>query len=241
MKKTFSGLIALMLLMNITITASATSAPDAIVEFDQNEKLIYELTNKDVFTEMISGETRTQTITVTNKNSRTADFYINLGDVVGLEDDSVTSGAYTVNLSVDDYVLFDSELGGMQNFETRTTTVSGLEELSDSVLSDSNVFIASLDNGQSVDLVVELGLDGESIRNGYANKDGSLQFNFSVNYKEDVRITEVEKVVVIKTEPIVNVVAVNTGDDTNIIPLLFLIVIGSVVIFLTTLKGKRRS
>ena len=237
MKKTFSILMGLMLLLNITVISA--DEIDAEVNFNQNEQLVYELDNKDVFTDMIPGEVKSQSIKVTNNNTKEADFYINLSDVVSLEEDGVTSGVYTISLAVDNTVIFDSELGGMSSVSSKNTDKQGLEALSDSVIGTSDVFIASLKNGESVNLVVELGLGGESVRNGYINKQGSIGFDFSVNYKEPVRITEVEKVIQVKSEPRINVVAVNTGDYSNIIPLLLTTILGSIVILLTFFKKKR--
>lgn len=206
------------------------------------------------FIGMAPGETEEQIITITNNNEQTADFYVSAKTIQSLDNvvkkskdaQDENSGLISVLLKVvsqdGSKNLYDSKVGVVKNNNDLIFNINKVLE--------KDTFLATLKKGESINFIISIGLDGESIRNDelindFSDATGLIEFDFSVFYD-----TPEKRVVVEKSENVINmtvfrtkvantVAALKTGDTTPIFALTSILIIGTIIIFLTGKKKKK--
>ena len=142
------------------------------------------------------GDSATFTIKLTNSNEATTDWYMTNEVMESLEDntksDFVASGAaYTYKLTYTDPMgsvrtLFDSdEVGGD---DKASEDLEGLKEATNALRSIGDqdyLYLDQLTNGQSGQIDLEVGLDGETQGNDYQDTLANLKMNFAVELSAD--------------------------------------------------------
>lgn len=238
--------------------ASMTAFADgnATITFTQNKELEYgsaasadgTVNLGDAFKGVAPGETRSQTITLTNANDITVDFYMSTEVLQALEEskDAAMGAGYDIILSAGGKELYNSTLGGYNASGEGST--SGLGDMNASLGED--VLIATLAKGETADVVLQITFDGESMGStgdaDYTNALGKLSFDFKAGYEEPTGITEEYVTVEEKGETtyITTIVeervplAAQTGDNTMLLGAL-LILVGGIVLFVATGKKKK--
>lgn len=146
----------------------------------------------DAFKNMAPGEEKSLTIKVENDNAHTADFYMSAETTKALEEAVSGSGAgYKVLLTIGGATVFDSTLGG---YVGGVGSKTGLTEMN-GALSDS-MLIATLKKGESTDVVLTIGLDGEGMDTlGYASALGEIDFSFKAGYEDPTGSFNIYKIV----------------------------------------------
>lgn len=256
-KKILSIALALTMLMGTALTAFAAEG-NPTVTFSEDKVLTYSNITEtaegsvslgSAFEAVLPGETRSQVITLKNDNAQTVDFYMSTAVVQSLEEANKASGAaYEIKLTAGESVLYDSSLGGYEASAQGNT--EGLAELNGSL--EGDVFVATLEEGQTADVVLTIYFDGEAMDNtsvsDYSNAFGALDFNFKAGYEEPNNEQIVEKIVVRKGETIyekeiVEIVdestplAVKTGDNTYVWVAVAVLVLG---VLLFAMTGKKK-
>ena len=263
-KKILMLVFTMVLVFGLSLNAFAAET----VTFTSDSKLTYQ-NNKGYDTDniridlgkefigMAPGETKEQIITITNNNEQTADFYVSTKAIQSIEKrlqnlvvnkNNENLGVFSISLTIDstdnskDYPLYNSKIGVVKNNNDLIFNINKVLE--------KDTFLATLKKGESINFIIAIGLDGESIRNDelindYSNATGLIEFNFSVFYD-----TPEKKVVVEKSENVINmtvfrtkvantVAALKTGDTTPIFALSSILIIGTIIIFLTGKKKKK--
>ena len=242
-----------------TMTGISSYAGDgAAVSFTAGNTLKYSgVTVQDgvvnigsAFENVAPGETRTQTITVKNDNSRTADFYMSAEAVKALETNTAAAkgAGYEITLTAGGNTLYDSTLGGYNAGESASTLgISGMN----SALEDY-IMIGTMKQGESMDVVLTIMFDGEAMDNmgavDYSLTDGQLAFDFQVGYEDptgttvivrevsgDGQVRYIRKVVEI-LEGAVPLGAVATGDGAMFGVAAIVLAAGAFLIF----AGRRK-
>lgn len=261
-KKILILVFTMVLVFGLSLNAFAAET----VTFTSDSKLTYhnnvgydtdKISLGDEFIGMAPGETREQVITITNNNEQTADFYVSTKTIQSLEEilrsievmpNSADGGVISISLKVDsvdnskDFPLYQSKHVVAKNNSNLAL------ELNKNLEKDT--FLATLKKGESINLILSIGLDGESIRNddsinNYSNAIGLIEFDFSVFYdtpEKKVVVEENENVInmtVFKTKVANTVAALKTGDTTPIFALSSILIIGTIIIFLTGKKKKK--
>lgn len=230
------------------------------VEFTGSNEL--KLSSTDLGTEfnhMAPGETKTQSVTIINSNQNTTDFYMKTEALKKLEEaHQASGGAYKITLElVKDGAstsIYDSSLGGAKTGESGDikADTQGILGLNTSEIATGSTFLATLKNGQTAELKLTVGLDGESIRNAaqntYANAEGTLGLEFLAAYREPAtgQIVKVNKVETQSSTPQRNIVqtfkqvviGVKTGDSTMVGVFVGILVTGITLVVLTGKKKK---
>ncbi len=248
--------LTMMFLIGMTTTVYAGES----VEFTEQNEL--KLSNTDLgaeFQGMAPGEVKSQTITIVNRNINTADFYVKTEALQELErKNQASGGTYKIMLELVQgdirRALYDSSLGGASTAAdgTITTNTEGILGLNASEIGSETTFLTTLKRGQTAELVMTVGLDGESIRNAeqntYAVATGTLGMEFLVAYREPItdRIVTVNKVVTQSSVPAKNVVqtfkqvvvGVKTGDSSLLGVFIGILAVGAVLVVITGKKEK---
>lgn len=254
MKKSFFAL-AMTIVLGATVLP-AQAAGDATVSFTADNKLEYSNVTIDgssvnlgpAFEGVAPGETRSQTIKVQNENSRTADFYMSAEAVEALERNTETArgAGYEMKLTAGDTVLYDSTVGGYSASNEAAASQTGIEGMNNAL--EDYILIATLENGESINVVLTIKFDGEAMDNttaiDYSWTEGQLAFEFKVGYEDPTGITTVYKEVTRKggnklveiLEGAVPLDAVATGDAAMIGIGVVVLVAGIMLVFF----GKRR-
>lgn len=256
-KKILMLVFTMVLVFGLSLNAFAAET----VTFTSDSKLKYnnnvgdKISLGDEFIGMAPGETREQVITITNNNEQTADFYVSAKTIQSLENlvkkfkdtqEDENSGLISVLLKVvsqdGSKNLYNSKVGVVKNNDDLIFNINRILE--------KDTFLATLKKGESINFIISIGLDGESIRNDelindFSDATGLIEFDFSVFYD-----TPKKKVVVEKSENVINmtvfrtkvantVAALKTGDTTPIFALSSILIIGTIIIFLTGKKKKK--
>lgn len=251
------GIAFTVLSMNVM---PAQAAGDATVSFTEDNKLEYSNVITDgsnvnlgsAFEGVAPGETRSQTITVQNNNSKTADFYMSAEAVEALERNTATAkgAGYEIKLTAGDTTLYDSTVGGYGAGSESAASTTGIEGMNSAL--EDYILIATLANGETTEVVLTITFDGEAMDNttaiDYSWAEGQLAFEFKAGYEDPTGTTTVYKTVTQKgqTKYVKNLVeifeeavplsAVATGDAS-------LIGVGVVVLLagiLLVVIGKRK-
>ena len=248
----FTMVLVFGLSLNAFAAETVTFTSDSKLKYNNNEG--DKISLGEEFIGMAPGETREQVITITNNNEQTADFYVSaktiqsLIEKCGILNENAGGGIFFISLKVDsadnnkDWKIFEStqfvaQKKGNLDFKLNET------------LKNDTLF-ATLVKGESINLILSIGLDGESIRNNkktcdYSDAIGTIEFNFLVSYD-----TPEKKVIVEKSENVINmtvfktkvantVAALKTGDTTPIFALSSILIIGTIIIFITGKKKKK--
>lgn len=215
-KKILKSIIVItMMVMSMTSIYGA----DTNVTFDGNaEDFVFLDGSKDLFDNfknIMPGETRQQNITLKNDDHRELRFYLSADVLNSLDTDTSGLSIYNISITNNGEVFYDG-------------TLDDLAALSAGRMSDDTL-LATLQKGEETKVTMVLEVDGDSMDNTYQNRDGLIQFNFSVEELDDEStIVEVVRTVY---------QGVRTGDATIIAPIIGLLVIsGLTVIFLVKRK-----
>lgn len=241
---------AFMVAMTTTAYASTT------VEFTNDNKLVYNGTTDmgDAFEGMAPGEEKSQSLTIKNSNSNTTTFFMSADTLEYFENTTTASGGlYDVKLTIQPptgtaIILYDSSLGGAtQAGGTYISDKQGMNAINNSAISNTT-YLTTLANGETAQLVLTIGLDGESIRNEYASAFGELGFDFEAMYDTPTGTVIVNKRTIpssgVRNEVVQTfknvIVAVKTGDTTTIGVFVAIMIAGAAVLILTG-KGKKKA
>lgn len=215
-KKILKSIIVItMMVMSMTSIYGA----DTNVTFDGNaEDFVFLDGSKDLFDNfknIMPGETRQQNITLKNDDHRELRFYLSANVLNSLDTDTSGLSIYNISITNNGEVFYDG-------------TLDDLAALSAGRMSDDTL-LATLQKGEETKVTMVLEVDGDSMDNTYQNREGLIQFNFSVEELDDEStIVEVVRTVY---------QGVRTGDATIIAPIIGLLVIsGLAVIFLVKRK-----
>lgn len=210
-----SLIITLMLVMSMTTIYGA----DTNIIFDGNaEDFIFLNGSQDLFDNfknIMPGEVRKQDIILKNNDYRELRFYLSIKVIDSLDKD--TSGLSIYNITINN---------GDEEFYKGT--LDDLAKLSAERMSDDTL-LATLQKGETTTINMTLEVNGDSMDNTYQNREGLIQFRFSVEELDDAAtIIEVIK----------NVYqGIKTGDATVIMPLIGFG--GSALVVLILLKRKK--
>ena len=252
------GLLILGLTAVLVFGIEKTVYAAGSVQFTEQNELKISSNLGEEFVGMAPGQTVDQTITISNQNGRTAEFYMNTKALQALEDSNTANGgAYNIQLQIEKngskISLYGSSLGGAATGtdDKIVGDEKGILNMNSSGIASDTTYLTTLGSGESVNLILTIGLDGESIRNAdgntYAKALGELGMSFLVAYRDPVtgQTVTINKVVKQASTPTANVVqtfknvvvAVKTGDHTTIGALIMMIAVGIGLIVLT---GKRK-
>ncbi len=242
-------------------TLTTAAAENAEVVFTKDKELIYSNVTEtdgstvhlgDAFKDVAPGEVRSQIITLMNENDNTVDFYMNTEVLQALEESREQAGGagYEIVLTVGDRELYNSVLGGYES-DSDLGSTTGLKAMNDSVL-DEDVLVATLQKGESTQVVLQIAFDGEAMDNqaesvDYSNALGEVSFHFKAGYEEPTGITTSKKIVTEKEETkyITKIVeeyaplaAVKTGDEAMLLGAVAVFAIGAVLFVVAGRKKK---
>lgn len=193
---------------------------------------------------MAPGQKKEITIDIKNSNPNKADFFVKTADIEALEKScTAAGGAYEIKLDLVNgsniTPLYNSELGGSSGDQGGAIgKTTGIEEMTNL---NENTYLATLSNGDVVQLVLQFTMDGESVTNAnardYSNALGQLGFQFMAAYdtpearvivqkKDNVtyQTGEAKRNVVTTVRNVV--IAVKTGDSAVILPMIILLIAG---------------
>lgn len=227
------------LIMSVS-SLTAFAASDSTVTLTSDSKLEYQ--GNEVNKSVAPGETFTETITLVNANTHTADFYMSTEVAKALEEakENAKGAGYDVVLKVVNptgtTTLYDSAVGGKDS-------QTGLKEVS---LQDA-MLISTLKAGQTADVVLSIYFDGEGFDSttatNYANAIANINFGFQAGYEAPTGNTVEYKTVTQKREAkniILTGTAAKTG-DSYVIPVVLGIVLIVGVALLIFGKKKNRT
>lgn len=199
--------VALALMMTGGSVMPVRAAANATLTFTDGQNLEYTGTtaNDDgsinlgnSFQKVAPGETREETITLKNDNNRTVDFYMSTEVLQTLEDAGKAAGAgYDISLMAGGTSIYNSTLGGY-SADGSTSSTTGIGEINEEL--KGNILVATLSAGQSADVVLTIGFDGEAMDNNsqgvdYSNTLGKIAFDFTAGYEDPTGITREYKYV----------------------------------------------
>lgn len=196
-KKVLLSVLTATLLLGSTWQVSAAE-DHATLSFEADNQLIYSEADKygdggaklgTSFEGIAPGETATQTITIENKNARTADFYMDAEALRALEDtkDKAKGAGYDIQLTAGTDTLYDSTAGGYAS-NTAGGSREGIKSMNDGAL-EGFVLVGTLKPGETEDVVLNIHFDGEAMDNtdmvsDYSETLGQLGFTFKVSYED---------------------------------------------------------
>lgn len=251
------GIAFTVLSMNVMPTQAAG---DATVSFTKDNKLEYSNVSAEgenvnlgsAFEGVAPGETRSQTITIQNDNKKTADFYMSAEVVEALESNTAAArgAGYEIKLTAGSTVLYDSTVGGYGAGNEEAASTTGIKSMNSAL--EDYILIATLENGESTNVVLSITFDGEAMDNtsaiDYSWAEGQLAFDFKAGYEDPTGTTTVYKTVTKKgdTKFVTNLVeifeeavplsAVATG-DTAMIGIGVVVLLAGIVL---VVAGKRK-
>ena len=253
-KKILMLVFTMVLVFGLSLNAYAAET----VTFTSNSKLIYQNENEntekiylgDEFIGMAPGETKEQIIIIKNDNEQTAKFYVSANAIRTIEErvysymegNSAENGLISFSLRVNNnYPFYDKK-----TFVPKNNKYLNFNELIKDL--DDDTYIATLKKGESINLIISVGLDGKTIENveenDYSNAKGTIEFDFSVSYDTPTNEVVVDKqtentsLTVFNTKVANTIAAIKTRDTTPIFALSAILVIGIILLFLTGKKKK---
>lgn len=196
----------LVIMMMIVPTIKNTKAEGTGVTF-QGEAEKFVLVNSEDgdlfsdFKDIYPGETKKQTITLSNKDYRELRFYMSAKVLDAFGNDIADNMVYDIDFLVNGQSVFAGMIGGQDEV--------GLKAMED------NFLIATLAQNEEATLDIILTADGDVMGNEYQNSIGLVQLNFSVEHDDQEAIPEkiINKVVKTVVNPIKK--AIDTGDYTS--------------------------
>lgn len=249
-------ILGLILIMSTFSMQAFAEEKVPTVEFtEQNELLYQNVINESEgivdlgtqFNHMAPGETQSHTIKLVNKNSHSTNFYMHTEALKALEETSkAMGGVYLVSLQLGEKEIYRSEVGGTKENEGEyQKSREGLLELNKGEL-QNQLFLITLARGESEDLILTIGLEGETLRNAYQLAEGTMGITFTATYEtpttnveektEIIKEPVQEKIVQRITEVVTNV---KTGDDTPVLGIVLVLCIGVILLFVTRDKKQK--
>ncbi|MBR0398466.1 MAG: hypothetical protein IJI10_09390 [Eubacterium sp.] len=210
---------------------TVNGASDWAVTFTSKNKMESNFKTGDfdeVIGHMQPGDNAILKIKVSNSNPKTTAWYMENKVLNSLEDSvaNANGGAYTYKLTYTSAggtstVLFDSEtVGG----DADSVADEGLKEATNNL--DDWLYLDELENGESGNITLEVGLDGETQGNAYQDTLADLTMNFAVELVEPTQETPTptpgtRRTTTVPTTPRTSV---RTGDENT--PILYLVLMG---------------
>lgn len=185
MRKLFASLAvgALLCFGCAGVAFAQTNSVDWAVSFSNDAQMVSDYDQQavnDALSAMQPGDSVKFEVTVTNDNENSTDWYMTNQVIKALEDEDLEyGGAYTYSLSYGDRVLYSSDMIGGEGSGGAT----GLQEATEAT--GEWLYLATLGQGESGTVVLEVSLDGSTQGNAYMNKLGTLQINFAVEYTDN--------------------------------------------------------
>ena len=200
-----SLIITLTLMPGLTVFAETEAGSNSYyVTFTEDKNMDSNVKNQqglfdDDIKDLQPGDSATFTIKLTNSNEATTDWYMTNEVLESLEDNTdpkspnfkASGAAYSYKLTYTDPMgsvrtLFDSdEVGGD---DKASDDLEGLKEATDALraIDDQDyLYLDQLATGQSGQIDLEVGLDGETQGNDYQDTFANLQMNFAVELSTD--------------------------------------------------------
>ena len=157
---------------------------------------------------------------------------------------------YEIKLTAGSTVLYDSTVGGYGAGNEEAASTTGIKSMNSAL--EDYILIATLENGESTNVVLSITFDGEAMDNtsaiDYSWAEGQLAFDFKAGYEDPTGTTTVYKTVTKKgdTKFVTNLVeifeeavplsAVATG-DTAMIGIGVVVLLAGIVL---VVAGKRK-
>ncbi|MGN0485460.1 MAG: LPXTG cell wall anchor domain-containing protein [Lachnospiraceae bacterium] len=257
MKRIWHGVCAGMLLFFLGGTV-AFADTHAMVRFGADNRISYEGSTRTegnkhligtTFQGMAPGETKTETITLSNENPKAAAFYLSQETLKNLEETNQASGgAYTVNLSLGDseenaQPLLDALAGGYQEGKASKNGLSDVDALKE------YTYLTTLKQNETKNLYLTLHLEGEGIDSTKKSDYTASLAQIGMNFRVEEVASEPKKNVVTKTvtkikdQVIPLADTVKTGDSSSLFTYSVLLVagLGLMVGFRKKKKGVKQS
>ena len=192
-KKIVTLLITAALLLATGLSASAA---ETITFKGQAEKFVTSVDGDvETFTDMLTGETRTVSLTLKNEDSSEMKFYMSAEILDNIASKTADSQAvYDFVISKNGQPFFTTIIGG----GTAKNTSAGEKYLDES----NNILLDTLARGQSDVIDISLTLEGNSTGNSYMEKTGQIQLVFTASTPDNpAGGTNVERLVQAITHP----------------------------------------
>lgn len=240
-KKLIAGLLSM-----------ALSAVFALGCFAANDKVVYDgksltYSGSNVmsgFSQMIPGKTYTGTITLENAGEKTAYFYMDtsvVSTLIGASSSKDTG--YTVSLTCGGSTLYgyDPASGKATGTLVGGDGTTGLEELNKQL--EEYPLVATLDPGQTADVVLSITPDATATNNVYMGSVGEIEFRFQAadvpEVKTVVTTNTVQGTPDVVTQVRTIVVAARTGDFNAIAVCAVVVVLAAALLVFLTRKKKK--
>lgn len=218
--KSKNSLKSLIIIIMIMMSMTTIHGADTNIIFDGNaEDFIFLNGSQDLFDNfknIMPGEIREQDIVLKNTDHRELRFYLSAKVIDSLDKD--TSGLSIYNISITN-----------EDEEFYRGTLDDLAKLSAGRMSEDTL-LATLQKGETTTIKMTLEVNGDSMDNTYQNREGLIQFKFSVEELDDAT-TIIEVVKNIYQQ-------VRTGDISVITPMIGLIA-GSGLVIIYLLRRKK--
>lgn len=240
MKRKLLGLLlGISLIASLSVPAMADTlygASDWNVTFTEGSKMETSFTTAEL-TEaaynMQPGDTVIMTLALNNENASSTDWYMSNEVTQSLEDSSEASGgAYTYILTYSDgtetTTIFSSETVGGESTEGGEGLHAAAGALED------YIYLDTLAVGASGAVTLQVGLDGETQGNDYANTRASLKMDFAVELTNPGTTTTGTGDSGRGTGTIVK-----TGDDSNLNAFVIVGTVSGVLFLLLCFYGKK--
>lgn len=216
MKKKLTFIVMALFAMNMTV-AHAKQESNLVFSGDAKEFITVDGSN-DLFgnmNNMMPGEMREQRVVLSNDDKTTMKFYLQLKVVTPLDEGTNNQAIYDFSLKNNNEEFYSSKIIGMKNVN------------SDNM--DDHILLAELSKGESTIIDFSILLDGDSMDNTYQNKEGELQFIFSVEDEDPVPPTIIDRIIE----------TVDTGDSTKTV--IYIIAgVASIGVLIVLFKKKGR-
>ena len=162
----------------------------------------------DAVKDMQPGDSVVLKVALKNENSETTNWYMSNKVISSLEDKAkaASGGVYTYRLVYTNKsgksttLLQSSTVGG----DTSSKAGKGLHQATDAL--EDYFYLDTLAKNGTGSISLEIGLDGETMGNGYQNTLADLQMGFAVEMQSEAN------------KAAERIKSVNTGDDNNPIP-----------------------
>lgn len=225
----------LILAAALTISASAETVHGGEnwqVTFTQNNEMESNFKSADlddVIYGMQPGDNAVITLSLTNGNAASTDWYMTNKVLSSLEDSVgvASGGAYTYHLRYtnpqgEETTLFSSDtVGG----DTVGAAGEGLHEATNAL--QDYFYLDTLTTGQSGKITLEVALDGETQGNSYQDTLADLQMNFAVELREGGSTSRAKPV--------------KTGDESHgLLAIILAAVMGCILLVLGVYSHRRR-
>ena len=225
-------ILALIMVLMMSQAAFAETYDGGTFSYDGKE-----ITNNDAaktidkaIANLQPGDEVTFTFTYKNDSKVSTEWYLMNEVIKTLEEAGGTNGGYTYELinngkKEGTVTIFSSDAVAGEDSENPDTENQGLKTATDATGTEW-IYIDTLEPGQYGTTTLKVALDGESQANSYMLTDGQLRIVYGV---EDTAVGE----------DIIRHVTVKTGDETNLMLPVAMLLGAIILLALTVLSGKR--